>query len=249
MAGHSQFKNIMYRKGAQDKKRSKIFSKLSKEIIVAAKLGGADPDANPRLRLAIRNARSESMPKDNIERAIKRAVGGDSENYEEIRYEGFGPSGVGVLVECMTDNRNRTAAGVRAAFSKYGGNLGETGSVSFMFDHVGEIRYPLEVADENAVLEAALEAGAEDTLKDGDNHIIYCALSDLSSVSSVLEEHFGEPQSAGIMWRPQNSIEVPDNKAESLMKLLGALEDLDDVQNIYANYEVSEKALADLTSS
>ncbi len=193
MAGHSQFKNIMYRKGAQDKKRSKIFSKLSKEITIAAKLGGADLDANPRLRLAVRNAKSESMPKDNIERAIKKASGKDSEGYEEIRYEGFGPMGVGLIVECMTDNRNRTASDIRTAFSKNGGNLGETGSVVFMFDRVGEICYPLEVSDEESLLEAAIECGADDTETDIE-HFIYCTYENLNRISIDLGTKTGRAE-------------------------------------------------------
>ena len=250
MAGHSKFKNIMHRKGAQDKKRSSLFSKLSKEITVAAKMGGGDMDANPRLRLAVANAKGQSMPKDNIQRAIDKASGGDADTYEDIRYEGFGPSGIGVIVEVSTDNRNRAAAEVRTAFAKNGGNMGETGSVAFMFDNVGEIRFPLSKADEDTMMEAAIEAGAEDvTSEDGDEenegeHVIYTAREDLMEVVSALSEQFDDPSSAKIIWKPQNLIEVESDKVPTLMKMMEALEDCDDVQNVYANFDISDEDMA-----
>lgn len=255
MAGHSKWANIQHRKGRQDKLRAKLFSKLSKEITVAAKMGDPDPDKNPRLRLAVKEARGQSMPKDNIERAITKAAGGDVEEYFEIRYEGFGPAGVGVIVEASTDNKNRAAAEVRTAFSKNGGNMGETGSVSFMFDQVGEIRFPLSVADEEAMLEAAIEAGAEDVVQDdltdddgepAPEHVISCAREDLAEVSNALQERFGDAKSANIIWRPQNLIAVEGDKAATLMKLMEALEDLDDVQNVFANFDISEEEMASL---
>ncbi len=216
-------------------------------------MGGPDPDANPRLRLAINNAKGQSMPKDNIQRAISKGSGGDGENYEDVRYEGFGPGGVGVIVEVSTDNRNRAASDVRSAFSKNGGNLGETGSVAFMFDQVGEIQYPLSVGDEDAVMEAAIEAGADDADTqpgDGDEdaggHWIYCARESLADVAAALEAQFGEPMSAKIIWKPQNTIEVDADKAGTLMKLVGALEDSDDVQNVYANFDIPEDVMASL---
>ncbi len=248
MAGHSKWANIQHRKGRQDKARSKLFSKLSKEIAIAAKMGGPDPDANPRLRLAIANAKSQSVPKDNIQRAIDKATGGDSADYEEIRYEGFGPAGVGIIVEVSTDNRNRAAAEVRAAFSKNGGNLGETGSVAFMFDQVGEVQYPASVADEETMLEAAIEAGAEDVVSDEDTHTVYCAREDLSEVARALEERFGEAASANMIWKPQNTIAVGADKAPTLLKLLEALEDSDDVQNVYANYDIADEVMESLNA-
>ncbi|MEM8796351.1 MAG: YebC/PmpR family DNA-binding transcriptional regulator [Pseudomonadota bacterium] len=246
MAGHSKFKNIMYRKGAQDAKRSKMFSKLSKEITVAAKMGGTDIDGNPRLRLAVQNARGQSMPKDNIERAIKKAEGGDSDNYEEIRYEGYGPGGVAVIVECLTDNRNRSAASVRATFSKNGGALGETGSVGFMFDRVGEITYTPEAGDADAIMEAAIEAGAEDVESDENGHVITCAFEDLSEVSKGLAETLGEAESVKPIWKPQTNTPVDAEKAGTLMKLISTLEDDDDVQNVYANFDIDEEVMAAL---
>ncbi|MEM6649008.1 MAG: YebC/PmpR family DNA-binding transcriptional regulator [Pseudomonadota bacterium] len=246
MAGHSKWANIQHRKGRQDAKRSKLFSKLSKEITVAAKMGAPDPDMNPRLRLAVQNAKSQSMPKDNIERAIKKAAAGEGDNYEEIRYEGRGPEGVGVLVEALTDNRNRTASEVRSTFSKYGGNLGETGSVSFGFDRVGLVEYKAEIGSEDDVMEAAIEVGADDVASSEDGHSIYCALEDLNDVSNALEQQFGEPESAKPDWRPQLSITLDEGKAETMLKLFDALDDLDDVQNVYANFELSEEALAKL---
>jgi YebC/PmpR family DNA-binding regulatory protein len=248
MAGHSQFKNIMYRKGAQDAKRSKIFAKLAREITVAAKMGMPDPAMNPRLRGAIQAARAENMPKDNIERAIKKSQGGDDANFENVRYEGFGPGGVGVIVEALTDNRNRTASEVRAAFSKNGGNLGETGSVSFMFDQVGRIEYPADATDADTMFEAAIEAGADDVTSDDDGHEIICAPDALNEVSTALEEKLGEPRKAALIWKPQNSLDVDQDAASTLLKLLDALDDNDDVQQTYANFEISDSVLESLTS-
>jgi YebC/PmpR family DNA-binding regulatory protein len=244
MAGHSQFKNIMFRKGKQDKERSKLFAKLSREITVAAKSGLPDPAHNPRLRTAIIAAKAESMPKDNIERAINKAVGGQGENYDEIRYEGRGPGGTAIIVETMTDNRNRTSADVRAAFSKYGGTLGETGSVSFMFDHVGVITYPVEKGNEDAMLEAALEAGANECVSTADGHEFLTSMEDFASVRDALEAKLGAPQSAAIVWRPQNMVAVNDEAGETLIKLVEVLDDHDDVQNVYGNYELSDTLMA-----
>ncbi|MCO5064649.1 MAG: YebC/PmpR family DNA-binding transcriptional regulator [Rhizobiaceae bacterium] len=249
MAGHSQFKNIMHRKGRQDAVRSKIFSKLAREITVAAKQGLPDPDMNPRLRLAIQNAKAESMPKDNIARAINKASGGDTENYEEVRYEGYGPGGVAVIVEALTDNRNRTASNVRAAFTKAGGALGETGSVSFMWDRAGEIYYPAKAADADKVMEAAIEAGAEDVESDEEGHTILCGFEDVNEVSKALEAALGEAESVKIIWKPQNSVPVDEDRAQSLMKLVATLEDDDDVQNVYANFEVDDATLAKLSAA
>ncbi len=246
MAGHSKFKNIMHRKGAQDKKRSKIFSKLAKEITVAAKMGTPDPDMNPRLRTAIQAAKAQNMPKDNIERAVKKSLDAGGENYEEVRYEGFGVAGVGVIVEALTDNRNRTAGEVRSIFSKNGGNLGETGAVSFGFDHVGAIIYPASVASEDDMLEAAIEAGADEVESDDDEHALYVDNDSLHEVARSLEEKFGEPNSARLIWKPQTSIELDDEKGEKFLKMLEALEDQDDVQNVYANFEVSDALLEKL---
>ncbi|MGF7162191.1 YebC/PmpR family DNA-binding regulatory protein [Rhodoligotrophos appendicifer] len=249
MAGHSQFKNIMHRKGAQDAKRAKVFSKHSREITVAAKAGGPDPASNARLRLAIQNARAENMPKDNIERAIKKAAGGDADTYEEIRYEGYGPGGVAVIVETLTDNRNRTASNVRATFSKFGGNLGETGSVSFMFDRVGQIVYKPEIGDADAVLEAAIDAGAEDVQSDADGHVITCAFAELSEVAAALQDTLGEAESVRPFWRPQNGTPVDEERAQSMLKLVSSLEDDDDVQNVYSNFEVEDDVMAKLTAA
>lgn len=248
MAGHSKFKNIMHRKGAQDKKRSKIFSKLSKEITVAAKIGLPDPGMNPRLRAAILAARAQNMPKDNIERAIKKSQEAGGSDYVEIRYEGFGPGGIGIIVEALTDNRNRTASDVRSIFTKYGGNLGETGSVSFMFDRVGEIEYPAAAASADTMLEAALEAGADDCESDADAHRLYCEMTMLHEVAKALEESVGEPAGVRIIWRPQNTVDVDDERAEKLLKMLDAIEDSDDVQNVYANFEIAESTLARLSA-
>jgi YebC/PmpR family DNA-binding regulatory protein len=249
MAGHSQFKNIMHRKGRQDAARSKLFSRLSKEITVAAKMGDADPDTNPRLRLAVQNAKSQSMPKDNIERAITKATGGEGEDYEEIRYEGYGPGGVAVIVEAMTDNRNRTAGAIRSHFSKNGGALGETGSVAFMFDRVGEITYPAGAGDADTVLEAAIEAGAEDVASNDDAHTITTAFEDLGDVAKALEDALGEAESVRPIWRPQNATPVEEDKAGTLMKLIDALEDDDDVQNVYANFDIDDAVLERLTAA
>ena len=246
MAGHSKFKNIQHRKGAQDKKRAKVFSRLSKEITIAAKMGMPDPDSNPRLRTAITAARAQNMPKDNIERAIKKSADAGGENYEEVRYEGFGPGGIGVIVETLTDNRNRTASEVRAAFSKHGGNLGETGSVSFMFDRVGLIHYPLDKGDSDAIFEAALEAGAEDVVSGDGGHDVYCAPDDFSVVRDALEEALGDPEAAHLDWRPQNTIEVAESAAETLLKMIDALDDNDDVQRVAANFDISEDVMAQL---
>mgnify|MGYP002641141012 FL=1 len=249
MAGHSKFKNIMYRKGAQDKKRAGLFGKLGREITVAAKAGGPDPDMNPRLRTAILTAKKNSMPNDNIDRAVKKGAGGvDGVDFEEIRYEGYGPGGIAIIVETLTDNRNRTASEVRSAFNKHGGNMAETGSVSFMFDHVGEIVYPLDVADADAVFEAALEAGAEDVATSEEEHAISCATDDLHSVSAALEAGLGAPQTARLVWRPQNSIEVDEKTATTLFKLIESLDESDDVQTISANYDISEDVLERLTA-
>ena len=249
MAGHSKWANIQHRKGRQDAKRSKMFSKLSKEITVAAKMGAPDPAFNPRLRLAIQNAKAQSMPKDNIDRAVKKGSAGEGEDYEEIRYEGFGPEGVGVIVEALTDNRNRTASEVRSTFSKNGGNLGETGSVSFGFDRVGLVEYPASIGDEETVLEAAIEAGAEDVQSSDEMHQIYCAAEDLNEVSTALQERFGEPETARLDWRPQNTIELGADKAETMMRLYDALDDLDDVQSVYASFELSDEAAEKLNAA
>ena len=240
MAGHSQFKNIMHRKGRQDAVKSKLFGKLAREITVSAKIGQPDPDMNPRLRAAIIAARAENMPKDNIERAIKKALGGDAETFEEIRYEGYGPGGVAVIVEVLTDNRNRTAGEVRAAFTKSGGNLAETGAVSFMFDHVGVIEYDAKAASADAMFEAALEAGADDVVSSESGHEIYAAQDRYGAVAKALEAKFGEPRKAALVWRPQNTVAVGDDQGEKLLKLIENLNEHDDVQNVYANFEVSD---------
>ena len=248
MAGHSQFKNIMHRKGKQDSVRSKMFSKLAREITVAAKTGLPDPAMNARLRLAIQNAKAQSMPKDNIERAVKKASGAEGENYEEVRYEGYGPGGVAVIVEALTDNRNRTASSVRSTFSKAGGALGETGSVSFSFDRVGEITYKLSVGSADAVMEAAIEAGAEDVTTDEDGHTIICGFEDIGEVSKALEDALGEAETVKAIWKAQNTVPVDEEKAQSLMKLIDTLEDDDDVQNVYSNFEVSDEVMAKLSA-
>ena len=240
MAGHSQFKNIMHRKGRQDRVKSKLFGKLAREITVSAKIGLPDPAMNPRLRAAIIAARAENMPKDNIDRAIKKALGGDGENYEEIRYEGYGPGGVAVIVEVLTDNRNRTAGEVRATFTKSGGNLAETGAVSFMFDHVGVIEYDAKVASADAVFEAALEAGADDVVSGDSGHEVYAVQDRFGSVAKALEAKFGEPHKASLVWRPQNTVALDDEQGEKLLKLIESLNEHDDVQNVYANFEVSD---------
>ena len=249
MAGHSQFKNIMHRKGRQDAARSKMFSKLAREITVAAKTGMPDPAMNPRLRLAVQNAKAESMPKDNIQRAINKAIGGEAENYEEVRYEGYGPGGVAIIVEALTDNRNRTASNVRAAFTKAGGALGETGSVSFMWDRAGEIVYPAKAGSADKVMDAAIEAGAEDVESSEEGHTIICAFENVGDVSKALESTLGEADSVKIIWRPQNNVPVDEERAHSLMKLVATLEDDDDVQNVYANFEVDEATMAKLSAA
>src|SRR5579863_2918025 len=240
MAGHSQFKNIMHRKGRQDAAKSKLFGKLAREITVSAKLGVPDPAMNPRLRAAMMAARAENMPKDNIERAIKKALGGDAETYEQIRYEGYGPGGVAVIVEVLTDNRNRAAGEVRASFTKAGGNLAETGAVSFMFDHIGVIEYDTKAASADAMFEAALEAGADDVASSENGHEIYASPDKFGSVAKALEAKFGEPRKASLVWRPQNTIAVDDEQGEKVLKLIESLNDSDDVQNVYANFEVSD---------
>ena len=240
MAGHSQFKNIMHKKGRADKARSKLFSKLAREITVSAKLGLPDPAFNPRLRAAILEAKAENMPKDNIERAIKKSQGGDTESYDEIRYEGYAPGGVAVIVEALTENNNRTAGEVRAIFTKAGGNLATTGAVSFMFDHLGTVEYDAKVATADEVLEAAIEAGAEDVVSDENGHQIVTKTDTLHEVAKALEAKFGEPRKSGMMWKPQNTVAVDDEAGEKILKLMDALDDNDDVQNVYANFEVSD---------
>jgi len=248
MAGHSQFKNIMHRKGRQDAVRSKLFGKLAREITVAAKLGMPDPAMNPRLRAAIIAARAENMTKDTIERAIKKALGGDAENYDEIRYEGYGPGGVAVIVEVLTDNRNRTAGEVRATFTKHGGNLAETGAVSFMFDHVGVVEFDAKAASADAMLDAAIEAGAEDVTSSENGHEVYTAQDSLRDVAKALEQKFGEPRKAALMWKPQNTVAVDDAQGEKLLKMIDTLNDNDDVQNVYANFEVSDALVAKMSA-
>jgi YebC/PmpR family DNA-binding regulatory protein len=249
MAGHSQFKNIMHRKGRQDAARAKLFAKLAREITVSAKYGLPDPDMNARLRLAIQAARAENMPKDNIERAIKKAAGADTESYEAIRYEGYGPGGVAIIVEALTNNRNRTGGAVRAVFTKQGGNLGATGAVAHMFAHVGEVVYPPSAGSADAMLEAAIEAGAEDVRSDSGGHLITCAFEDLSTVSAALEAKLGEPASVKALWKPMQTTAVDEEKAASILKLIAGLEDDDDVQNVYSNFEVSEAVMAKLTAA
>src|SRR6186713_1818194 len=244
MAGHSKFKNIMYRKGAQDKKRSAMFSKLSREITVAAKAGLPDPDMNARLRAAVKAAKAQSMPRDNIERAIKKAAGSEGENYEEIRYEGYGPGGVAVIVEALTDNRNRTASNVRSTFSKNGGALGETNSVGFMFDRVGEIVYPVTAGDADKVMEAAIEAGADDVESDEEGHWIYTSFESMNDVSAALEKSLGEAESTKFIWKPQNNVPVDAEKGETLLKLINILEEDDDVQNVYTNFDMDDETAA-----
>jgi YebC/PmpR family DNA-binding regulatory protein len=243
MAGHSKFKNIMHRKGAQDKKRSAMFSKLSREITVAAKMGTPDPDMNPRLRAAVLAAKAQSMPKDNIQRAIDKSAAGEGDNYEEIRYEGFGPGGVSLIVVALTDNRNRTATNVRTIFSKNGGNLGASGSVSHGFDRMGLITYPASAGSADDILEAAIEAGADDVETDEDGHEVWTAQDSLHEVAKALEASLGEAESTKLAWRPQNAVEVGGDEAEQLVKLIDALEEDDDVQTVWGNYEVSEEVM------
>ncbi len=249
MAGHSQYKNIMHRKGRQDAAKAKLFSKLAREITVSAKAGTPDPTMNARLRLAIQAARAENMPKDNIERAIKKAAGGDAETFEAIRYEGYAPGGVAVIIEALTDNRNRTGGAVRAAFTKYGGNLGSTGSVAHMFTHIGEIAYPASVGSGDKVLEAAIEAGAEDVQSDADGHVIACAFDSLGTVASALEGALGEARSVKAVWKPNLATQVDEGNAKSIMKMIAVLEDDDDVQNVFANFEISDEVLKKLTAA
>jgi len=246
MAGHSKWANIQHRKGRQDAVRSKMFSKFSKEITVAAKMGDPDPEKNPRLRLAVKEAKSQSMPKDNIDRAIKKAIGGEAENYDEIRYEGYGPNGVAIIVEAMTDNKNRTASNVRSTFAKNGGNLGETGSVGFMFDRKGEITYTTEVGDADTVMMAAIEAGAEDVESTEDGHTIYTDGNDLNAVSTALEAELGESESTKLIWKPQTTTEMGLEDAQKLMRLIEALEDDDDVQTVTANFDISDEIMEQL---
>ena len=246
MAGHSKWANIQHRKGRQDAVRSKLFSKLSKEITVAAKMGDPDPEKNPRLRMAVKEAKSNSVPKDVIERAIKKSSAGEGDEYEEIRYEGYGPSGVAVIVETMTDNRNRTASNVRSIFSKNGGNLGETGSVGFMFDRKGEVSYSPEVGDDDTVMMAAIEAGAEDVESSQDGHLIWCQDTDLNEVSSNLEAKLGESNSTKLVWKPTTSTELDLEGMQKLMKLVDALEDDDDVQRVTSNLEASDEVMSQL---
>jgi len=248
MAGHSQFKNIMHRKGRQDKARSKLFGKLAREITVSAKLGLPDPAFNPRLRAAVIAARAENMPKDNIDRAIKKSQGADTESYDEIRYEGYGPGGVAIIVEALTDNRNRTAGEVRALFSKNGGNLAETGAVSFMFSHVGIVEYDAKAASADAMLEAAIDAGAEDVTSNDDGHQIITAPDTLNDVAKALEAKFGEPRKASLLWRPQNTVALDDEAGEKVLRLIESLDDSDDVQNVYANFEVSDALVAKMST-
>ncbi len=248
MAGHSQYKNIMHRKGRQDAAKARVFAKLAREITVAAK-NGADPSMNARLRLAIQAARAENMPRDNIDRAIKKAAGGDVETFEAVRYEGYAPGGVAVIVEALTDNRNRTGGAVRAAFTKCGGNLGATGSVAHMFNRAGEIVYRPDAGSADAVLEAAIEAGADDAASDASGHVILCAFDSLGAVAHALEEKLGEPASVKIVWRPHLTAPVDEENAGAVMKLIGALEDDDDVQTVFANFEISEDVLKKLTAA
>lgn len=249
MAGHSQFKNIMHRKGAQDAKRSKVFTKLIREITVAARSGMPDPEMNPRLRAAVQAARAANMPKENVARAVKRAAqAGEGDNYEEIRYEGYGPGGVCLIVEALTDNRNRTASEVRSAFAKYGGNLGETGSVGFMFERIGAIHYEAGQASPDDMLEAAIEAGAEDCLSDPGGHEVSCPPDDFHTVREALEAQLGPAQHAGLTWKPQTTVSLDENTATTLFKLLEALDDSDDVQRVASNFEVSDEIMEKLSA-
>ena len=243
MAGHSKFKNIQHRKGRQDKIRSKMFSKLSRDITLAAKTGVPDPKDNARLRLAVNAAKAESMPKDVIDRAIKKAAGGEADTYEDIRYEGFGPGGVGLIVEVLTDNRNRAAANVRAIFGKNGGALGETGSVAFMFDRMGQVVYPAKAGGDDAMMEAAIEAGADDVESDEEAHTVFTAFEDLGAVAEALEAKLGAPTSTGVVWRPKSLTPVSGDQAAALLKLIDALDDDDDVQSVYPNADISEEEM------
>ena len=249
MAGHSQFKNIMHRKGRQDAAKAKVFAKLAREITVSAKAGLPDPDMNSRLRLAIQSARAENMPKDNIERAIKKAAGADTASFESMRYEGYGPGGVAIIVETLTDNRNRTGGAVRALFAKYGGNLGATGAVSHMFARIGEVCYPAGAGSADAVLEAAIEAGAEDVQSSPAGHVIITSFADLGSVSGALETKLGEPETVKALWKPVQTTSLDEDKAAQLLKLIAGLEEDEDVQNVYSNFEVSDAVMAKLTAA
>jgi len=248
MAGHSQFKNIMHRKGKQDKVRSKVFGKLAREITVAAKLGLPDPAFNPRLRAAILAARAENMPKDNIERAVKKASGNDAESFDEIRYEGYGPGGVAVIVEALTDNHNRTAGEVRATFTKNGGNLATTGAVSFMFNHVGVVEYDAKAASADAMLDAAIEAGADDVTSNDDGHQIFTTPETLRDVAKALESKYGEARKSALLWKPQNTVALDDDAGEKMLKLIELLDDNEDVQNVYANFEVSDALVTKMSA-
>jgi YebC/PmpR family DNA-binding regulatory protein len=248
MAGHSKFKNIQFRKGAQDKKRSKLFSKFAREITAAAKIGLPDPSMNARLRGAVQAARAQNMPKDNIERAIKKSEEAGGANYEEVRYEGFGAGGVGVIVEALTDNRNRTASEVRSIFSKFGGNLGETGAVSFMFDKLGAIEFDAAKASPDQMFEAAIEAGAEDCEASEDGHVVYCHPDQLHQIAKALEARFGEPRAASILWRAKSGVPVDEEAGQKLLRMIDALEDSDDVQNVYANFEIADEILKRLSA-
>jgi YebC/PmpR family DNA-binding regulatory protein len=248
MAGHSKFKNIQFRKGAQDKRRAKLFSKLAREITAAARLGMPDPAMNPRLRTAVQAARAQNMPKDNIERAISKSQEADGANYEEVRYEGFGTGGVGVIVEALTDNRNRTASEVRSIFSKFGGNLGETGAVSFNFDRLGAVEFEPDKASADAMLEAAIEAGAADCESSAEGHLIYSDPEELHEVAKALEEKFGEPQTIRILWRPKNTVPMDEEGGERLLRMIESLEDSDDVQNVYANFDIADDVLERLSA-
>jgi YebC/PmpR family DNA-binding regulatory protein len=248
MAGHSKFKNIQFRKGAQDKKRAKLFSKFAREITAAAKMGMPDPAMNPRLRGAIQAARAQNMPKDNIERAIKKSEDAGGANYDEVRYEGFGPGGVGVIVEALTDNRNRTASEVRSIFTKFGGNLGETGAVSFMFEKVGAIEFDPDKASADAMLDAAIEAGANDVDSSEEAHVLYCDPDFLHQVVKALEGRFGEPRGVRILWLPANGVPIDEEAAQKVLRMIDALEDSDDVQNVYANFEIADEVLERLSA-
>ena len=249
MAGHSQFKNIMHRKGKQDAMRSKLFSKLAREITVAAKAGLPDPTANSRLRLAIQNARAENMPRDNIDRAIKKAAGADGDNFDTVRYEGYGPGGTAVIVEALTDNRNRTASNVRALFAKYSGNMGETGSVSFMFQRMGEISYKFRKATVDAMMDAAIDAGADDVVSDADGHVVLCAFERIGEVSSSLAAKFGDAESVKVIWKPLTLSPLDEEKAWSLMKLVDGLDEDDDVQVVFSNADISDDVMAKLAQA
>jgi YebC/PmpR family DNA-binding regulatory protein len=250
MAGHSQFKNIMHRKGRQDAAKARVFAKLAREITVAARSGTPDPAMNSRLRLAIQNARAENMPKDNIERAIRKAAGADTDTFEAVRYEGYGPGGVAVIVEALTDNRNRTGGAVRAVFTKYSGNLGSTGSVAHMFAHVGEISYPPDAGSADAMLEAAIEAGADDVHSDADGHVVVCPFEHLGSVSGALEARLElAPSTVKVAWKPTLTTPVDEEKAATILKLIAALDEDDDVQSVFSNFEVDAATLAKLTAA